>query len=147
MQRLTFSDELTLHYHLCILMLVDIAEATDRQDLLLEFSSMRRDAESWVLNCLKFGLANKYTLRRAGQEGESSVTVRLIAIDPYAHHVVASVKLMQQAIDRDYLAGKLGTDAYNDLLATLTETLAQLPQGSKSVQIARASLSSRPLYR
>lgn len=148
--------ELTLHYHLCILMLVDIAQATDRQDLLLEFTSKRVDAESWVLNCLKFGLANRYTIRRATEQDSShpqssglqfpSVTISLISIDPYAHHVVAAVKLMQQAIDRDFGAGKITADAYHDLLSTLTETLGRLPQGSKSVQIARASLS-QPLYR
>src|SRR5690348_17004329 len=129
-------------------MLVDIAQATDRQDLLLEFTSKRVDAESWVLNSLKFGLANRYTIRRAPEEDGShpqsgglqspSVTVSLISIDPYAHHVVAAVKLMQQAIDRDFGAGKIAADAYHDLLSTLTETLGRLPQGSKSVQIARA---------
>ena len=150
-------DEVTLHYHLCILMLVDVAEATDRHDLLHEFASKRRDAESWVLNCLKLGLANRYTLHRTpdpNPTGEqqsgpllSSVTVSLIALDPYAHHVVAAVKLMQEAIHRDYDAGTISTDAYHDLLSTLTEALAQLPPGSKSVQIARASLSPQPLYR
>lgn len=145
-----------MHYHLCILMLVDIAEATDRQDLLIEFTPKRVDAESWVLNCLKFGLANKYTIRRGaedtseqhvpGNNTRAAATVSLIAIDPYAHHVVAAVKLMQQALDRDYASGKITSDAHQDLLSTLKETLSCLPQGSKSVQIARTSLS-QPLYR
>lgn len=137
-------------------MLVDIAEATDRRDLLLEFTSKKVDAESWVLNSLKFGLVSRYTLRRdpdsstieqqSSDNTISSITVSLIAVDPYAHHVVAAVKLMQQAIDRDYAVGKISTDAYHDLLSTLTETLSQLPQGSKSVQIAKNSVSSQPLY-
>lgn len=149
-------DEVTMHYHLCILMLVDIAEATDRQDLLMEFTPKRVDAESWVLNCLKFGIANKYTIRRTTDDASeqltssskprAAATVSLIALDPYAHHVVAAVKLMQQALDRDYASGKLNSDAHQDLLSTLKETLSCLPQGSKSVQIARASLS-QPLYR
>ena len=150
-----------LHYHLAILMLVDIVTVTDRQDLLSRFSAKRADAEAWVLNSLTFGLNNKYTLTLSPDSARAdpisaplqfhSVSVSLIAIDPYAHHVVAAVKLMQQAIDRDFAAGKYPEDAYHNLVSTLTKTLEQLPQGSKSVQIVRADLErveapSQPLY-
>ncbi|KIX06491.1 uncharacterized protein Z518_04467 [Rhinocladiella mackenziei CBS 650.93] len=153
--------ELMLHYHLCILMLVDIVAATDRQDLLSQFSAKRVDAESWVMNCLVFGLNNKYTLTlqpdfapadpNAGHVPPFGITASLIAIDPYAHHVVAAVKLMQQAVDRDFAAGKISADTYRNLLSTLIQTLGQLPQGSKSVRIVRAELEraeipSHPLY-
>jgi len=124
------------------LILVDIAQATDRRDLLSEFSQKRITAESWVLNCLMFGLNNKYTLYRQSNDPHApSNTVPLIAIDPYPHHVVAAVKLMQNSIERDYETGKLSNDTYQNLISTLTETLSQLPQGSKSVQIAKASVS------
>lgn len=136
-----------LHLNLCILMVSDMLIATNRDDLLLLFSAKSINAESWVMNCLVFGLSNKYTLQLpAGFNGAASksdtVTVPLVAIDPYAHHVVAAVKLMQQAIDRDLRAGKIGSDAYSDMLTTLMQTLEHLPQCSKSVQSARADFAT-----
>ncbi|ETN41567.1 uncharacterized protein HMPREF1541_03503 [Cyphellophora europaea CBS 101466] len=131
-----------MHYHLSILIGVDTLAASERQDLLAQFSAKRTEAESWVLNCLQFGLNNKYTISR----DEISATVPIMAIDPYAHHVVAAVKLMQQAIDRDFAALKISADAYNDLVSTLTQALQHLPASSKSVQLARSKAQSQPLY-
>lgn len=140
-----------MHYNLSILMVPDIVATTHREDLLTLFSAKRMNAETWVMNCLEFGLNNKYTLLlrtetgasdpRASFAQENSVTVPLVAVDPYPHHVVAAVKLMQQAIDRDSAMGKIGPDAYNNLLSTLRQTLEQLPQCSKSVQMARAEFA------
>ncbi|RVX70373.1 hypothetical protein B0A52_05872 [Exophiala mesophila] len=138
---------LMLHLNLCILMVSDMLIATNRDDLLLLFSAKSVNAESWVMNCLVFGLSNKYTLQlpagfTATASKSDTVTVPLVAIDPYAHHVVAAVKLMQQAIDRDLRAGKIGSDAYSDMLTTLMQTLEHLPQCSKSVQSARADFAT-----
>lgn len=131
-----------MHYHLAILIGVDMLSATERHDLSSQFSPQRIEAESGVLNCLVFGLNNKYTV----SNGEHSATVPIMAIDPYAHHIVAATKLMQQAIDRDYAAAKISVDAYNDLVSTLTQTLQHLPPSSKSVQAARSKVQSQPLY-
>jgi hypothetical protein len=131
-----------MHYHLSILVAVDMLAALDRHDLLTKFSVKRIEAESWVLNCLVFGLNNKYTLICDG----SSITVPILAIDPYAHHVLAAVKLMQQTLDRDYAVAKMSSDAYNDLVLTLTKALQHLPASSKSIQAARSKIASQPLY-
>jgi hypothetical protein len=133
---------MVMHYNLAILIAVDSLTASERRDLLNQFSAKRVEAESWVLNCLVFGLTNKFTI----SQGRHSATVPIIAFDPYAHHIVAAVKLMQQAIDRDYAASKITTDAYNDLVATLTQALQHLPASSKSVQVARNKAHSQPLY-
>ena len=142
-------------------MVPDIVATTHREDLLSLFSAKRMNAETWVMNCLEFGLNNKYTLQlrndkipsdpKAPITAENTITVPLVAIDPYPHHVVAAVKLMQQAIDRDSARGKIGPGAYNNLLSTLRQTLEQLPQCSKSVQMARADFAkpenpSQPAY-
>ena len=132
-----------MHYHLSILIGVDMLVATERHDLLAQFSTQRLEAESWVLNCVVFGLNNRYTIVR---EEDASTTVPIVAIDPYAHHVVAAVKLVQQALDRDFASAKITADAYDDLVSTLTQALQHLPSSSKSVQIARHKVSSQPLY-
>jgi hypothetical protein len=140
---------LVLHCNVCILMVPDIVTAMDREDLLSPFSAKRVDAETWVIDCLTFGLVNRYTLALPpsssnldGQPSPPSITVPLVAIDPYPHHVVAAVNLMHQAIKRDFSAGKLGSDAYKNLMGTLVQTLDHLPKCSKSVQAARADLDA-----
>ena len=152
---LTYSlDELVLHYNLSILIVSDIATTAGRDDLLTLFSTKRTNAESWVMNCLQFGLNNKYTLQirptpdpsdpspsPSASIQSTTVAVPLVAVDPYPHHVVAAVKLMQHAIYRDLMKGKISVDAYKNLLFTLKETLEQLPYCSKSVQIAKAEFA------
>ena len=94
-----FADEVMLHYHLPILMLVDILIVSERHDLLSQFSAQRVEAESAVLNTLIFGLNNKYCLYLPFDHGnrdphmedgsiyqsENSISVPLVAIDPYPH--------------------------------------------------------------
>ena len=55
---------LMLHYHLSILMIVDMIEATDRQDLLPDITDISIDAENTIMNTLAFGLHNTFTLSR-----------------------------------------------------------------------------------
>ncbi|KAL6354782.1 hypothetical protein LRP88_12129 [Fusarium phalaenopsidis] len=141
---------LMLHYHLSILMLVDVIEVTDRHDLLADIADISTDAENTVMNTLAFGLHNTFTLRRPpdpdtlGQEGarETTFTVPIVSIDPYPHHAVAGVQLLRKAIDRDFGVGKITDETYQSLLSTLERTLKHLPQSSKSVQAAIAKFSS-----
>jgi hypothetical protein len=141
---------LMLHYHLSILMLVDVLEGADRHDLLEELSHICADAETTVLNTLAFGLHNTITLKRDSLDdsaqpqsaAESAFTVPIISVDPYPHHIVAGVQLVRKAIDRDYETGNITEDAFRDLVATLGRVLEHLPQSSKSVQAARAKFAS-----
>ncbi|KAK6447207.1 hypothetical protein FP744_10003457 [Trichoderma asperellum] len=146
---------LMLHSHLSILMVLDMIEVVDRYDLLADLKDASIEAENTVMNALAFGLHNTITLRRAidspsppglpresGTTRSMTFTVPLIAIDPYPHHVVASVQLMRKAIDRDYRNQKITQELYDSLNSTLESALKHLPQSSKSVQAARQKLSS-----
>jgi hypothetical protein len=143
-----------LHYHLSILMLVDIMEATDRNDLLADVQEAAADAENTVMNTLVFGLHNTYTLTLRGtgagdatvssEDGtRTTITVPLTSIDPYPHHILAGVQLVRKAIQRDYGQCKITDESYANLQSTLERTLSLLPQSSKSVQAARRQLSEK----
>ena len=143
-----------LHYHLSILMLVDNIEVTSRYDLLVDLAGAITDAENTVMNCLVFGLQNTFTISitsnatptslltpsATGTDAVPSISVPLVSIDPYPHHVVAGVQLLRKAIDRDFGLGKIPDDTYASLHSTLERTLSLLPQSSKSVQAARSKL-------
>ena len=141
-----------LHYHLAILLFIDIIEATDRHDLLLPLAEAITDTEAAVLNTLVFGLHTEFVLgmnptstaeSTNSRTNESVAKVSLISIDPYPHHVVAAVRLLRKAIDRDYYQNKISSDAYESLRSTLKSTIDHLPQSSKSVQAAGAVASDK----
>ncbi|KIX07963.1 uncharacterized protein Z518_02617 [Rhinocladiella mackenziei CBS 650.93] len=134
--------ELMLHYYLGILILVDAVEAAERSDLLAQLADTRIDAEHEVFNALKFGLESTYTIH--GPPGsnsdtipDASVSASFVAIDPYPHHVVACVQLMNKVVSREYKKGKIKPEAHQYLKSTLLKALEQLPQTSKSVRAAR----------
>lgn len=136
-----------LHYHLSILMLVDIIEVTNRVDLLVDIAEANTDAESAVMNTLAFGLHNTFTLNIPGPttsstDTETTVTVPLVSVDPYPHHIVAGSQLVRKTIDRNFGMGKIAQESYDSLLSTLERTLSYLPQSSKSVKAARVRFSS-----
>jgi len=144
------TDDLMLHYHLAILMLVDAIEVAGRSDLLPKLTRARTEAEHGVVNTLRFGLDSKFTIPRLphedmsegenGQAEEPDVAVSFVAIDPYPHHVVAAVQLVSKAVSRDFLTGKVRKDAFGNLQSTLMAALEQLPQSSKSVQAGQQQM-------
>jgi hypothetical protein len=139
-----------LHYHLSILMFVDIIEATSRFDLSSNLQEATTDAESAVMNCFVFGQHNTFTLNMpptsAATNDPSSpsttsyasngLSVPLISIDPYPHHVVAGVQLLRKAIDRDLRMKRIADDTHANLYSVLERTISLLPQSSKSVKAA-----------
>ncbi|KAF4344289.1 3-hydroxybutyryl dehydrogenase [Fusarium beomiforme] len=130
---------LMLHYHLSILMLVDIIEATDRQDLLPDITDICIDAESTVMNTLAFGLHNTFTLKRPGDSidgadfsrGQTIFTVPIVSIDPYPHHAVAGVQLLRKAIDRDFGIGKITEETYQITPRTSVTLIGAGTQGRR----------------
>lgn len=141
--------EVMLHYHLGILMLVDTVEAAERDDLLVLLKDKRLNAEQEVVNALKFGLETTLTIRAPADDPEPSerlrtITASLVQLDPYPHHVVAAVQLMNKVISREYRHGKIKLETYKYLKSTLMKALAQLPQTSRSVQEARQYINTSP---
>ncbi|KAF4122072.1 3-hydroxyacyl-CoA dehydrogenase, NAD binding domain [Geosmithia morbida] len=169
-RRMQFLDQKTklrwyalmLHYHLSILMLVDILEATERYDLLSGLEEVSLEAENAVMNTLVFGLHNVYTMSVGTQDDDLQAGVRdggddvnrcsvklkvtavpLTSIDPYPHHILAGVQLLRRAIERDFEMGKITDESYAHLQSTLGKTLSLLPQSSKSVRAARSGDEGR----
>lgn len=139
------ADELMIHHHLCILIMIDAVEAASRDDILEQMRFIRSDAEGSLLNGLRFGLCNYFTIPRRHDFQESGGSFPLIAIDPYPHHVLAGVQLLWKMVEKQYEDRKMDRDTCEDLQSVLLQTLALLPQTSKSVRKAteQAQLASR----
>lgn len=137
-------QELILHYNLGILLVVDAIDATQRYDLLPRLSAARTEAEVSVVNALKFGIENTYTITlHSGTSPTSNsiddgrMVVPMLAIDPYPHHVVAAVQLMRKVVDRDLATERINDDTHGTLTSILRRALELLPGSSKSVVSAR----------
>lgn len=127
-----------LHYHLGILIMIDAIETARRTDILDGLIITRSEAEGSTMNCLVFGLSNHFIIpQRKGETKDTLVTVPLLAIDPYPHHVVVAVRLLWLGIERDYETGKVDLGTLENLQSILLQTLDLLPQTSKSVQNAK----------
>jgi hypothetical protein len=143
-----------LHYHLSILLLANVIEATDRLDLLADIEDTVANVESIVVSTLMFGLHNTTTVsvtmdsRVSDHVGatETAITVPLISIDPYPHHIVAGVQLVQKTVDRDLASGKISQGAHANLRGVMERTLNHLPQSSKSVKAACETFTKAVQY-
>ncbi|KFY29143.1 hypothetical protein V491_00175 [Pseudogymnoascus sp. VKM F-3775] len=143
---LPVQDQLMLHYHLCILIMIDAIETARRTDILDQWIITRSEAEGSTMNCLVFGLSNNFTIpQRRGED--ILVTVPLVAIDPYPHHVVAAVRLLWLGMERDYESGNLDLFTSENLQSILLQTLDLLPQTSKSVRNAKEQARLSVMYR
>jgi hypothetical protein len=144
-----------MHYHLSILIMIDAIEIAERTDILEKLRMIRSETEGSVMNCLAFGLNNYFSIPShggdllpesdGGDTRENLISVPLIAIDPYPHHVVAGVQLQWKAMERDYEIGR-DQATYENLRSILLRTLELLPQTSKSVRNAKelAHSSAQP---
>ncbi|CRG87038.1 hypothetical protein PISL3812_04052 [Talaromyces islandicus] len=151
--------EVILHYNLSILIMLNAIEMAERTDLLEKMAVMKASAEGTLFNCLIFGLNNHFHIPRFndlresqevddGEPQGSTRSVPLIAIDPYPHHVVAAVRILWKAVERDLENNCLDEKIAEKTQRVLLDTLTLLPQASKSVNIARqqaaASFLGRP---
>lgn len=124
-----------VHHYLWILITIDAVEIASQQDILKQMSITRSEVEGSMLNVLKFGLDNAFTIPKRSAEQEDA-SFPLIAIDPYPHHVVAGVQLLWKGIHRELEAGNVDRTASGELQSILLQVLELLPQSSNSVRKA-----------
>ncbi|KIX92756.1 uncharacterized protein Z520_11608 [Fonsecaea multimorphosa CBS 102226] len=144
--------ELMLHYYMGIMILVDALEVARRDDLLSQLKDTKLEAEHEIFRALKFGLDGQFTVGGTQQPGSSTgthnsnsdqtISASFIALDPYPHHVVAAVHLLEKVVSKQYRKGQIKLEAYKHVNGTLLKCLAELPQTSKAVQAARQNLEN-----
>ena len=113
-----FADELMVHHYLWILITIDAVEVASQRDILDQMSITRSEVEGSMLNVLKFGLDNTFTIPRRSLEQENG-SFPLVAIDPYPHHAGAGVQLLWKGIQRELEDGNMDRIASGDLQSIL----------------------------
>jgi hypothetical protein len=140
--------QVNLQYNLGILFLINSLEDAARSDLLQEIVAMKKDTEREAFTVLKLGLETSYTIAGPMEDEvsddlhRSTITVTLIAIDPDPQYVVDCVTLIHKSIRLQYGRNEVSYDMYSSSLSILLQTLRQLPQSSRSVQVALAKVGT-----
>ncbi|EED14013.1 conserved hypothetical protein [Talaromyces stipitatus ATCC 10500] len=154
-------NQYSLTYHdllKAILIMLDAMETAERMDLLEKMKVVKAGAEGSLFNCLIFGLNNHFyvpsgrsnrspeeshnimqyaTAERPVSLDSSRRKVPLIAIDPYPHHVVAGVRILWKAVERNLENDWIDHSVAENMQDTMLKALRLLPQASKSVRTVR----------
>jgi hypothetical protein len=131
---------LSIQYHLGIMSLVEVLEASDRSDLIPEIETARQDADEEAYNVLNLGLMSMYKIRRElGDPNGPETLIRapITAIDPCPQYALNLVLLMFSRLVERLQRKETTQDVYEHLLSILERTLQQLPKSSKAVVEAR----------
>lgn len=97
---------------------------------------------------LRFGLENAFSPISAVDSHGSQLCLATItkpassfvAWDPYPNHTVAAVKLAFDSIAAEFMGGKIGLDAFEDLVSSLSSVLRAMPYGSKFIEVVQEAI-------
>ncbi|KAH8911240.1 hypothetical protein BR93DRAFT_324876 [Coniochaeta sp. PMI_546] len=125
---------LQLHYHMGLLLLCSLVSSIKRLDIVPDFESVRREAVHTIFSTVSFGLGCNVAFDKSGTH------VSLISIDPYPHHVLASLQLASDVLLVYLERGEISHDAFESSCRIALDALDALPQSLSSVQRAKKSL-------
>ncbi|EGR48438.1 uncharacterized protein TRIREDRAFT_107858 [Trichoderma reesei QM6a] len=133
---------LQLHYHMGLLLLCSIAVSIERLNLVPNFDTLRRESVHAIFSTLSFGLRCQVALNQDGTQRNRRLS-SLISLDPYPHHILASLQLSADVLlvylERDEIA----QDSFDSSCHIVFEALDELPQSLQSVQRVKKLLHEK----
>lgn len=116
-----------------LLLLCSIAVSIERQDLVPNFDTLRRESVHAIFSTISFGLRCQVSLNQDGTQGNRRLS-SLISLDPYPHHILASLQLAADVL-RVYLErDEIAQDSFDNFCQIVFDALDELPQSLQSVQ-------------
>jgi hypothetical protein len=146
LSQLTRPDLVNIHYHMGILILCELLVSAERASLVPGLAQMHGESVREVLNIVKFATSSSVSFKEFPPTTSSTsapIKLCLLSVDPYPHHVVAS---LQSAVD--YLVtctdgGSITNDKLQELGKRVIDALEMLPQCSQSLQAAKSEIVSK----
>ncbi|PTB73960.1 hypothetical protein M440DRAFT_1360984 [Trichoderma longibrachiatum ATCC 18648] len=124
---------LQLHYHMGLLLLCSIAVSIERQDLVSNFDTLRRESVHAIFSTISFGLRCQVALNQDGTQRNRRLS-SLISLDPYPHHILASLQLCADVLLVYLERGEIAQDSFDGFSRIVFDALDELPQSLQSVQ-------------
>jgi hypothetical protein len=139
-----------MHYNMGILILFDVLSSAYRIDLIADLYRIHKNSVQEVLNAVNFALNTRILLSKLPSSSSMSATdgsgqrkVTLLNIDPYPHHVVASLQLVTDTLLSYVHEGGITNDAFQELGSRILHALDELPQYSASLQSAKTEIQRK----
>ncbi|KAM0456089.1 hypothetical protein ACHAPV_007335 [Trichoderma viride] len=130
---------LLLHYHMGLLLLCSLTASIERTDIVTNFDAVRRESVHTIFSTISFGLSCRVALGKGEAQRRHKLS-SLISLDPYPHHILASLQLAAEVLliylERDEIA----QDAFDSFCRIMFDALDELPQYLQSVQRVRKIL-------
>ncbi|UKZ49187.1 hypothetical protein TrVGV298_003430 [Trichoderma virens] len=124
---------LQLHYHMGLVLLCRLAVSIERRDIVPDFDAVRRESVHAIFSTISFGLSCQVALSKdRAQRGRELSS--LISLDPYPHHILASLQLATDVLLLYLKQDEIAQDTFDSFCRIAFDTLDELPQCLQSVQ-------------
>ena len=123
-----------------LVLLCSLVSSINRLDIVPNLEAVRRQAVHCIFTTISFGISIQVAL-----EGRSSnrSLVPLVSLDPYPHHVLASLQLATDVL-LDYLErGEISRDTLESSCRIAFDALDKLPQCLSTVQAGKQILHGK----
>ena len=139
-------DLVMIHYHMGILILFDVLSSAYRTDLIPNLSQIHKNSVQEVINLVNFASNTRVLVSKLSTTSTNlfkkseQQKVTLLNLDPYPHHVVASLQFVTDTLLSYVYKGSITNDVFHDLGLRIIHALDELPQYSVSLQSAKAEI-------
>ncbi|KAK4071681.1 uncharacterized protein Triagg1_5919 [Trichoderma aggressivum f. europaeum] len=124
---------LQMHYYMGLLLLCSLAVSMERTDMVPMFDAVRRDSVHAIFSTISFGLSCQVPLSQDGTRHTRKLS-SLISLDPYPHHILASLQLATHVLLIYLKRDEITQDAFDNFCRIVFDALDELPQCLQSVQ-------------
>lgn len=116
-----------------------LAASIERMDIVPNFDAVRRESVHVIFSTISFGLSCQVALGKS-ETRRSRKLYSLISLDPYPHHIVASLQLAAKVLLIYLKRDEIAQDAFDSFCRIVFDALDELPQCLQSVQRVRKLL-------
>lgn len=116
-----------------LVLLCSLAVSIERMDIVPNFDAVRRESVHTIFSTISFGLSCQVALGKDGTQGSRKL-FSLISLDPYPHHILASLQLAADVLLIYLKRDEIAQDAFDSFCRIVFNALDELPQCLQSVQ-------------
>lgn len=116
-----------------------LAASIERTDIVPNFDAVRRESVHTIFSTISFGLSCRVALGSDETQRGRRLS-SLISLDPYPHHILASLQLAADILLIYLERGEIAQDAFDSFCRIAFDALDELPQYLQSVQRVRKLL-------
>lgn len=116
-----------------LVLLCNLVASIEREDIVPNFEAVRRESVHAIFSTISLGLNCRVAFNKDGAQRNKKLA-SLISLDPYPHHILASISLAADILLVYLKRDEIAHDAFESSCRIVFDTLDELPQCLRSVQ-------------